>query len=97
MLDAYALSSRQRAAATQVGAFAAEIVPIEVQTSEGPVMHVTDEGIRYDATMESIGSVKTLMPEGVVTAANASQIYDAASGTLRIAPGCVSRISTSMR
>jgi acetyl-CoA C-acetyltransferase len=42
----------------------------------------TDEGIRANATIESIGSVKLLKAGGVITAANASQICDGASGTL---------------
>src|SRR3546814_502014 len=41
-----------------------------------------DEGIRYDATLESIGSVKLLQEGGMISAANASQICDGASGVL---------------
>ncbi|MBY8824353.1 acetyl-CoA C-acetyltransferase [Sphingomonas colocasiae] len=82
-LDRYALESHRRAAAaTEAGAFDAEIVPLEVETSEGTQLHVRDEGIRYDATLEAIGSVKTLEEGGVITAANASQICDGASGVL---------------
>jgi acetyl-CoA C-acetyltransferase len=82
-LDRYALGSHQRAAkATEAGAFAAEIVPIAIETPDGPVQHVRDEGIRYDATLETIGSVKLLKEGGVITAANASQICDGASGAL---------------
>ncbi|MBY0511844.1 MAG: acetyl-CoA C-acetyltransferase, partial [Rhodospirillaceae bacterium] len=82
-LDAYALESHRRAAAaTSAGAFDAEIVPLEVETPEGRVMHRKDEGIRYDATLESIGSVKLLQEGGMISAANASQICDGASGAL---------------
>jgi acetyl-CoA C-acetyltransferase len=82
-LDNYALESHRRAAAaTQAGAFDREIVPLRIETPEGTSMHTRDEGIRYDATPESIGSVKTLQPEGMITAANASQICDGASGVL---------------
>jgi acetyl-CoA C-acetyltransferase len=78
-LDAFALQSHRRAAAaTRAGVFADEIVPLAVEGG----MHTADEGIRYDATMESIGSVKLLQEGGVVTAANASQICDGASGVL---------------
>ena len=45
-------------------------------------MHETDEGIRYDANIESIGSVKLLQEGGVLSAANASQMCDGASGVL---------------
>jgi acetyl-CoA C-acetyltransferase len=82
-LDAYALESHRRAAAaTQRGDFKDEIVPLEVETPEGVVLHTTDEGIRYEATMESIGSVKLLQDGGVISAANASQICDGASAVL---------------
>ena len=44
--------------------------------------HRTDEGIRYDATLEGIASVKLLKEGGRISAANASQICDGASGVL---------------
>ena len=83
-LDAYALESHRRAAAaTLAGKFAAEIVPLEVVTPEGEtVRHDVDEGIRFDASLEKIASVKTLQENGVVTAANASQICDGAAALL---------------
>jgi acetyl-CoA C-acetyltransferase len=78
-LDSFALKSHQLAArATEAGAFKAEIVPLAI--AEG--QHVRDEGIRYDATLEGIGSVKLLEEGGVISAANASQICDGASGAL---------------
>jgi len=82
-LDAFALESHRRAAAaTTAGAFEAEIVPLTVETAEGSMLHTKDEGIRYDATLESIGAVKLLQENGVISAANASQICDGASGAL---------------
>ncbi len=82
-LDAFALESHQRAiAATQSGAFDAEIVPLEIAGADGPEWHKTDEGIRYDATLESIGSVKLLQEGGTISAANASQICDGASAVM---------------
>ncbi|MDP9082289.1 MAG: acetyl-CoA C-acetyltransferase [Pseudomonadota bacterium] len=82
-LDAFALQSHQRAAAaTRSGAFEAEIVPIEVETSEGPMLHRTDEGIRYDASLESIAAVKLLKEGGAISAASASQICDGAAAVL---------------
>jgi acetyl-CoA C-acetyltransferase len=78
-LDRFALESHRRAAAaTQAGAFEKEIVPLDVDGTP----HLTDEGIRYDATLESIASVKLLKEGGVISAANASQICDGASATL---------------
>jgi acetyl-CoA C-acetyltransferase len=78
-LDRFALESHRRAAAaTKSGAFADEIVPLAVEGGQ----HATDEGIRYDASLESISSVKLLKEDGVVSAANASQICDGAAAVL---------------
>ncbi|GAA0316987.1 acetyl-CoA C-acetyltransferase [Sphingomonas oligophenolica] len=82
-LDAFALESHRRAAAaTQRGDFSDEIVALEIETPEGIVLHTIDEGIRYDATLESIGSVKLIQEGGSISAANASQICDGASAVL---------------
>ncbi|QBM76424.1 acetyl-CoA C-acyltransferase [Sphingomonas sp. AAP5] len=83
MLDAFALESHRRAqAATERGDFADEIIALEIETPEGIVQHSTDEGIRYGATLESIGSVKLLQEGGSISAANASQICDGASAVM---------------
>ena len=85
-LDRYALLSHQRAlAATQSGAFRDEILKVAVRTADGAAsgeMHAADEGIRAEATLESIQSVKLLQEGGVITAANASQICDGATGVM---------------
>ena len=82
-LDRFALKSHQLAAAAIArGAFDDEIVPISVTTADGPSMHLLDEGVRADSTLEKIGSVKTLVDGGLITAANASQICDGASAML---------------
>ena len=78
-LDRFALASHQRAsAATQSGAFAGEIVPLETEAG----LHDSDEGIRHDATLEGIASVKLLQEGGMISAASASQICDGASASL---------------
>jgi acetyl-CoA C-acetyltransferase len=85
-LDRYALESHRRAiAATQAGLFEREIVPIAVRMADGTEpgeLHTTDEGIRYDATLESIAAVKLIAEGGRCTAATASQICDGASGLM---------------
>ena len=82
-LDAFAVESHRRAAAaTAAGAFANEIVGLEIETPEGRVTHLSDEGIRADATLDSIGAVKLLQEGGSISAANASQICDGASAVL---------------
>jgi acetyl-CoA C-acetyltransferase len=82
-LDRFALGSHEKAiAATKAGAFQNEIVPVEIETPEGRELHTVDEGIRFDATLDSIASVKLLNPEGSITAASASQICDGSSAVL---------------
>jgi len=83
-LDAFALDSHRKAArATEDGAFDEEIVPLEIVDADGnEKLHLRDEGIRYDATLEGIASVKLLREGGRISAANASQICDGASGVL---------------
>lgn len=85
-LDEYALQSHRRANdATSAELFKAEILPLEVRTLEaGPTgqMHITDEGIRAEASYEQIAAVNLLSADGCISAANASQICDGASGVL---------------
>ena len=82
-LDAFALESHRRAkAATEAGLFEREIVPVEIETADGKEWHKVDEGIRFDATLESIAGVKLLQEGGTITAATSSQICDGASAVL---------------
>ncbi len=85
-LDRFALQSHRRAmAATQAGLFDAEILPLPVRNAEGQEtgeLHTVDEGIRFDASLASIGGVKLLQEGGVISAANASQICDGATGVM---------------
>ena len=82
-LDRFALESHEKAiAATKDDRFDDEIVPITVETPEGEEQHTVDEGIRFDASLESIASVKKLSEEGKITAATASQICDGSSAAL---------------
>ena len=84
MCDAFGLESHMRAiAATKAGAFGKEIIPVPITLPDGTTeLHVLDEGIRYDASMESMAGVKLIMEGGALTAASASQITDGASGAL---------------
>jgi acetyl-CoA C-acetyltransferase len=85
-LDRYALESHRRAIeATQAGRFANEIVPVAVRMADGTEtgeQHTVDEGIRFEASLESIASVKLIAEGGRCTAATASQICDGASGVM---------------
>ncbi|CAN5208684.1 acetyl-CoA C-acetyltransferase [soil metagenome] len=83
-LDRFALESHRRAAAaSHGGAFAAEILPLRVGGADGfEIWHDEDEGVRADATLESIGAVKLLQEGGAISAASASQICDGAAGVM---------------
>jgi acetyl-CoA C-acetyltransferase len=78
-MDAYALGSHQRAAAAiKAGAFKGEIAPIT--TSNG--VFDTDEGIRYDASLDGMANLKPILEGGSITAGNASQMTDGAAALL---------------
>ncbi|GAB91254.1 acetyl-CoA C-acetyltransferase [Gordonia rhizosphera] len=85
--DAYAARSHHRAAAAwEAGRFADEVVDVTVPQRKGdPVIVSRDEGVRPDSTAESLARLRTLMPNGTVTAGNASQQNDAAAGCLVVA------------
>ena len=74
-MEHFALASHQRAiAAMDAGYFKREIAPIAGVEN--------DEGARRDSSLEKMASLKTLMPEGRLTAAMASQISDGAAALL---------------
>jgi acetyl-CoA C-acetyltransferase len=84
VLDRFALQSHRHATRAQdQGFFDHEIVPIEVIGANDRVdTHERDQGVRRDATIEGIGSVKLIKEGGRISAANASQICDGAAGVL---------------
>ena len=83
-LDQFALDShRKAAAATAAGGFEREILPLRIVDTNGiETLHSRDEGVRSDASLEALGQLRTLQPAGVITAGNASQMCDGASGVL---------------
>jgi acetyl-CoA C-acetyltransferase len=83
-LDAFGYESHRRAAAaTRAGFFDEEIVPIRVTSAEGEALdHTADEGIRFDASPDSMAQVKLLLEDGCLTAATSSQICDGASAVM---------------
>ena len=82
--DEYAAESHKRAtAAWAAGKFDDEVVPVTVPQKRGdPVVFAKDEGVRPDATAESLGALKPIEKGGVVTAGNASQQNDAGAACL---------------
>jgi acetyl-CoA C-acetyltransferase len=83
-LDRYAYESHRRAAAaTRAGAFRAEILPLSgVDAAGEPVTHETDEGVRFDASLEAMAQLRLLRDGGRLTAATSSPISDGAAGLL---------------
>jgi acetyl-CoA acyltransferase len=83
-LDQIGLDSHQRAArATEEGRFESQIIPVEVTTDTGRETMTTDEGIRFDSSLEKLASLApAFKPDGVVTAGNSSQISDGAAAVL---------------
>ena len=80
--DAFALRSQQRAAkAQESGAFAEEIVPVEVKDRKGAVARVAkDEHPRPETTPEALARLKGIVrPDGSVTAGNSSGVNDGAA------------------
>ncbi len=80
--DKMALASNQKAAAAIAGGkFKEEIIPVEIPQRKGdPIIFDTDEGVRADTTMESLGRLRAVFKkDGLVTAGNASQISDGGS------------------
>lgn len=83
--DEYALNSHRKAAdAIKAGRFKDEIVPIEIPQKKGAaVVFDTDEPVRADTSMESLGKLKpAFKKEGTVTAGNAPGVNDGASALL---------------
>ncbi|MBI4694775.1 MAG: acetyl-CoA C-acyltransferase family protein [Gammaproteobacteria bacterium] len=82
--DEFAVESHRRAAAAiAAGNFKEQILPIEIKTRKGVTLFDTDEHVRADATVESMGKLKPVFdPAGSVTAGNASGINDAAAAVV---------------
>ena len=93
-LDQYSLESHRRAArATQEGWFCREILPLPVETEQGTVNVSRDEGIRAETTLEKMATLKTVFKaDGVVTAANSSQITDGAAAVLIMERGVAEKL-----
>jgi acetyl-CoA C-acetyltransferase len=79
--DEFAALSHQRAAAAiKNGLLAEEIVPVSVPQRRGePVIFDTDEGVRPDATADSLSRLApAFAKDGTITAGSSSQISDGA-------------------
>jgi acetyl-CoA acyltransferase len=82
-LDEFAVRSHERAgAATSAGEFKNEILPIKIETEGGPEVFEVDEGIRVPDRAKIASLQPVFKSDGVVTAANSSQISDGAAAVL---------------
>jgi acetyl-CoA C-acetyltransferase len=98
-LDNFALSSHQKAIAAVHGKyFDREILPVQAKNAEGKTdMIFTDEGIRYDASLEALAGLKPVTEGGVITAGNASQITDGAAAVMVCNEEGLKKIKTDPR
>jgi acetyl-CoA C-acetyltransferase len=81
-MDEYAYNSHRKAAeAAAKGMFKEEMMTVEVPQRKGdPVVIDSDEGVRADASPESMAKLRPVFKkDGVITAGNASQLSDAAA------------------
>ncbi len=82
-MDAYTIVTHQRAlAAMDAGRLDDEITPIEVPGRKGSFMFERDEHPRPDISMESLAALPTVVPNGSITAGNASAFNDGAAAVL---------------
>ena len=82
-LDEFALKSQQKCEAAQAsGAFDDEIVPVPVKVKKEIVEFKKDEGPRPGSTIEGLAKLRTINPDGFVTAGNASGINDGAAAVV---------------
>lgn len=89
-MDEFALASHAKAAAAiDSGAFRTEIVP--VATPHG--VFDTDDGVRRGGTIQALSEVKALEEGGSITAANASQMTDGASGAMVVSEAALKRFN----
>jgi len=78
--DAMALASQQKAAAAQAsGRLAREITPVSVPQRRGEPLEVARDEHPRATTAEALAGLKSLFPNGSVTAGNASGVNDGAA------------------
>ncbi|MDM8531308.1 thiolase family protein [Anaerolineales bacterium HSG25] len=77
------LSHKNAHAATVNGDFAREIAPLEVTKRRKTTLIETDDGIRPETTMESLGKLRAAFGrDGLLTAGSSSQISDGAAALI---------------
>ncbi|MDO5359753.1 MAG: acetyl-CoA C-acyltransferase [Jeotgalicoccus sp.] len=82
--DKFAFQSQQRAkAAVEADKFKEQIIPVTIKDRKGNETIVDkDEHPRPETTLEKLGTLKPIFPDGTITAGNASGVNDGASALL---------------
>ncbi|MHA6300060.1 3-oxoadipyl-CoA thiolase [Devosia sp. CAU 1758] len=82
--DAFAVRSQDKAVAAQNnGRLAKEITPVSIPQKKGdPLLVDKDEHPRAGTSMETLGKLRPLFPNGSVTAGNASGVNDGAAALI---------------
>jgi acetyl-CoA C-acetyltransferase len=82
-VDFLGLISQQKAIrATEEGRFEREIIPVDIIDADGNVQTISRDGGLRETTAEKLAALKPVMPEGMHTAGNSSQISDGAAAVL---------------
>jgi 3-oxoadipyl-CoA thiolase len=98
--DRFALDSHKKAAAAwEKGAFAAEVVPVEIPQKKGAVSRVEkDESLRADTTLEALAKLPPAFREGgSVTAGNSSPLNDGAAAVMLASENAVKQLGLTAR
>ncbi len=82
-VDFLGLISQQKAIrATEEGRFEREIIPVDVIDADGKTQIISRDGGLRETSAEKLAALKPVMPEGMHTAGNSSQISDGAAAVL---------------
>jgi len=103
-VDRFALASQQKALRARTeGRFEREILPVEapelgddMKPTGGKRLVEHDEGIR-ESTLEGLAQLKPVLPGGIHTAGNSSQISDGAAALLWMSPEKAKRLGLRPR
>lgn len=94
--DAFAARSHQKAAAA-AERLAEEIVEVRVPGRKGETVVTADEGVRPDATAESLGKLRpAFAKDGTITPGSASQISDGAAAVVVMSREAAERLGCTV-
>ena len=97
--DEFAVRSHRRAAeARSAGRFDDQIVPVAIRVKRETVQFASDEHIREDASVESMGRLKPVFKsDGTVTAGNASGMNDAGAAVVLMSAARAAELAAPVR